>query len=102
MATTPVIQRWCSACCTGFPRPPAAAPPAPHALLEIAVAHGAVAPDGVGDLLDEARVLLEPLRPAGVAALVVEHGAPPPWQRGDRHEAGGVRPVLEEEAPAID
>src|SRR4029453_6078459 len=62
---------------------------------------GPVAAEGVSDLGDEARVLLEPLRPAGVPALVIEHRAPPPRQRGDRHEAGSVRPILEEQTTPI-
>ena len=84
-----------------LPAPPAtvAAPRATD--LEVAVGHRSVALDRALDLREELRVPPQPARPARVTRAVVQHGAPPPRQRGDGHEARRVRPVLEQQAPAV-
>src|SRR5262245_41823939 len=82
------------------PRPPAALAGRPAA-LEIGIGHRSVRADGVLDRAQHLRVPAQPARPAGVPAPVVEHSAPPPRQRGGRHEAGGVRPVLEEQPAPV-
>ncbi len=84
------------------PVPPAAATPGGPLALELGVPHGAAGADQLGHGAEQAAVLAEPARPAGVAHAVVEHRAPPPRQHRDRHEARGVGPVLHEEPAAID
>jgi len=83
------------------PRPPPPASRRPPS-LEIAIAHRPVGPDGLAHRLQHLAVSPEPPRPAGVAALVVEHRAPPPRKIRRRHEAGRVRPVLEQPPALID
>ena len=84
-------------------------PPAPPpggargaAALEISLGHRAIGEHGRLHPVQHLRVPAEPPGPAGVAESVVEHGASPPGQHGGRDEAGGVGPVLEEEAAPID
>jgi hypothetical protein len=85
----------------GAPVPPPALAPGSVA-VEVAVAHGPVGRDRGPDAFEHAHVPSQPVGPAGVADPVVEHGAAPPRQHRGRDETRGVRPVLEEQATAID
>src|SRR5213595_2817337 len=85
----------------GPPRPPPA-PAGGAASVEVRVAHRPIDLNGGRHAAQYLRVAAEPVGPAGVPDAVVEHGAPPPRQRGGRHEAGGVRPVLEEQPASVD
>src|SRR5262249_59486301 len=84
----------------GAPAPPSALARRPS-LLEVAVGHRPVSEHGGLDALEYLAVPPQ-ARPARVTKLIVEHGAAPPRQHGGGHQAGGVRPVLEEQAAAID
>src|SRR5437879_2546253 len=84
----------------GPPRPPSAAAGRTPS-REVGVAHRPVGLHGRAHRAQHLRVAAQPARPAGVPAAIVEHRAPPPRQRRRRHEARGVRPVLEEEPAAV-
>ena len=87
----------------GLPGPPAGlALPARALVREVGVAEGAALAERLLDPLHRGSVLPQPGRPAGVADLVVEHGAPPHRELRRGHQAGGVRPVLEQQAPPVD
>src|SRR5206468_3273299 len=78
---------------------PATGRPAP---LEVRVAHRPVREHRSFHARQHAPVALEPMRPARMPDAIVEHRAPPPWQRRRGHETRGVRPVLEEQPTIID
>ena len=84
------------------PPPPPPAPAARPAPLEVCAAHGSIGRDGGLHLGQHLGIAAQPVGPARVPRAVVEHGAPPPRQRGCRDQARGVGPVLEEQPPAID
>ena len=85
-----------------LPVPPSSAPAGRPGRVEVGVAHRALRTDGRLDLAQHPGVAFEPPGPAGVADAIVEHGAPPPRQRRRRHEAGRVRPVLEQQPALVD
>ena len=83
------------------PGPPAPAGAAARPSVDLGGHHGSAVADGRAHFPEHARIAPEP-RPAGVADLVVEHGSPPPGQQGHRHQAGRMRPVLEEQTAPMD
>src|SRR5205823_4499843 len=86
----------------GLPVPPPAAAARRAPPFEVRVPHRPVGLNGRLHETQHLGVPAEPVGPAGVPNAIVEHGAPPPRQHRGRHEARGVRPVLEQEPAAVD
>src|SRR5258708_24768613 len=80
--------------------PPGVSPRGPPS-LELGVAHGPAGADQVGDGAEQAGVLAQPARPAGVPHAIVEHLALPPRPHRGGPPAAGARPAAVEAPAAV-